>query len=58
MKIRAKYKKFNFPYLYDGDKQETARAYGPVATPHAFVFDRDRKLRYVDAWMTASGPNS
>ena len=47
MKIRAKYKKFNFPYLYDGDKQETARAYGPVATPHAFVFDRDRKLRYV-----------
>src|SRR5256886_14288954 len=47
MKIRAKFKKFNFPYLYDGDKQETARAYGPVATPHAFVFDRERKLRYV-----------
>jgi len=46
MKIRAKYKKFNFPYLYDGDKQETARAYGPVATPHAFVFDKDRILRY------------
>src|SRR2546429_4360970 len=47
MKIRAKFKKFNFPYLYDGDKQETARAYGPVATPHAFVFDKERKLRYV-----------
>ena len=47
MIVRARYKKFNFPYLYDGDKQETARAYGPVATPHAFVFDKERKLRYV-----------
>jgi peroxiredoxin len=47
MKIRAKYKKFNFPYLYDGDKEEVSRAYGPVATPHAFVFDKERKLRYV-----------
>jgi len=47
MKIRAKHKKFNFPYLYDGDKEEVSRAYGPVATPHAFVFDKERKLRYV-----------
>ena len=47
MKIRAEYKKYNFPYLYDGDKQETARAYGPVATPHVFIFDRARKLRFV-----------
>jgi len=47
MKIRAKDKGFNFPYLYDGDKQEVARAYGPVATPHVFVFDAERKLRYV-----------
>jgi thiol-disulfide isomerase/thioredoxin len=47
MKIRAKHMKFNFPYLYDGDKEEISRAYGPVATPHAFVFDKDRKLRYV-----------
>jgi len=47
MKIRAKHKEFNFPYLYDGDKEEVSRAYGPVATPHAFVFDKERKLRYV-----------
>ena len=47
MKIRAKHKRFNFPYLYDGDKEEVSRAYGPVATPHAFVFDKVRKLRYV-----------
>ncbi len=43
MKIRAKDKGIKFPYLYDGDDQKTAIAYGPVATPHAFVFDKDRK---------------
>ena len=47
MKIRAKHKKFNFPFLFDGDTEKVSRAYGPVATPHAFVFDRERKLRYV-----------
>jgi peroxiredoxin len=46
MKVRAEHKKFNFPYLYDGDTEEASRAYGPVATPHAFVFDKDRTLRY------------
>lgn len=46
MKIRASEKAFNFPYLYDGDDQKTALAYGPVATPHCFVFDRNRTLRY------------
>ncbi len=47
MKIRAKDKGFNFPYLYDGDKQEAAKAYGPMTTPHVFIFDNERKLRYV-----------
>lgn len=46
MIIRAKEKKYNFPYLYDSDDQKTALAYGPVATPHAFVFDSSRKLKY------------
>ncbi len=46
MKIRAAYRHFNFPYLYDGETQATARAYGVQATPHVFIFDRDRKLRY------------
>lgn len=46
MKIRARDRGFNFPYLYDGDTQKVSRAYGPVATPHVFVFDRQRKLRY------------
>jgi len=47
MKIRAKDKAFNFPFLYDGDKEEVSRAYGPLVTPHAFVFDAARNLRYV-----------
>lgn len=46
MKIRAKQRKYNFPYLYDGATQTTANAYGPVATPHVFIFDQQRKLRY------------
>src|SRR5690349_18118126 len=46
MKLRAKQKKYNFPYLYDGDAQVTAKAYGPVATPHVFIFDKSRTLRY------------
>jgi thiol-disulfide isomerase/thioredoxin len=46
MKLRTKDKGFVFPYLYDGDQQKAALAYGPVATPHCFVFDRNRILRY------------
>jgi len=46
MKIRAAYRHFNFPYLYDGDTQSVSRAYGPSATPHLFIFDSERKLRY------------
>ena len=46
MKIRAAYRKFNFPFLSDGATQEVALKYGPTATPHIFLFDHDRKLRY------------
>ena len=46
MKIRAKYRHFNYPYLYDGDTQAVALKYGPTATPHAFIFDQQRILRY------------
>jgi len=42
----AKKNGWTFPYLYDGDKQLTARAYGCLATPHVFIFDKARKLRY------------
>ncbi|HZI53272.1 MAG TPA: thioredoxin family protein, partial [Chitinophagaceae bacterium] len=46
MKLRAKQKGYNFPYLYDGQTQSVAKAYGPVATPHVFIFDKERKLAY------------
>jgi thiol-disulfide isomerase/thioredoxin len=47
MKVRAKDEAFNFPYLYDGDAEKVSRSYGPATTPHAFLFDAQRKLRYV-----------
>jgi peroxiredoxin len=46
MKIRARDHKFNYPYLYDGETQATSRAYGVLATPHVFILDGERKLRY------------
>jgi peroxiredoxin len=46
MKIRVSYKHLTYPYLYDGDTQQVARAYGPQATPHVFIFDEQRRLRY------------
>jgi len=58
MKIRTKEKGFNFPYLYDGDTEKTSRAYGPVATPHLFVFDQQRKLQYVGRLDGSEKPGS
>jgi thiol-disulfide isomerase/thioredoxin len=46
MKTRAEFRHFNFPYLYDGENQKVSAAYGPTATPHIFIFDSERKLRY------------
>ncbi|HTJ10877.1 MAG TPA: redoxin domain-containing protein [Dinghuibacter sp.] len=46
MKTRARAAGYNFPYLYDGDKEVAAHAYGPVSTPHVFIFDASRRLRY------------
>ncbi len=42
---RAKEKGFQFAYVRD-DSQDVARAYGALRTPHFYVFDADRKLRY------------
>jgi thiol-disulfide isomerase/thioredoxin len=46
MKVRADFRHFNFPYLYDGETQSVSAKYGPKVTPHIFIFDQDRKLRY------------
>ena len=47
MKKHAADNNFNFPYLYDGETQSVTRAYGAMATPHIFLFDKERELRYV-----------
>jgi peroxiredoxin len=47
MKLRAEERGFEFPYLYDGETQTTSLAFGVMATPQVFLFDADRKLRYV-----------
>lgn len=46
MQVRARDRGFAFPYLYDGQTQATSRAFGVLATPHVFIFDAQRKLRY------------
>ena len=57
MKIRAKEKQFNFPYLYDGDNEAVSIKYGPVATPHAYVFDNQRILKYNGRLDALENPN-
>ncbi len=47
MKLRAKERQFAFPYLFDGETQQTSLAYGVLATPQVYLFDGERKLRYV-----------
>ncbi len=37
---------WTFPFLYDGETQSVGKAYGCLATPHLFVFDKERKLQY------------
>jgi peroxiredoxin len=46
MKKYAADRGFDFPYLYDGETQAVAHAYGCLATPHIFIFDAEHKLRY------------
>ncbi|SEB51224.1 redoxin family protein [Terriglobus roseus] len=46
MKERATFRKFQFPYLYDGDTSSTAHAFGATVAPSVFIFDGERKLRY------------
>ena len=46
MKARGAHRRISYPYLSDGEAQAVARSFGVVATPHIFVFDRDRTLQY------------
>ncbi|MBT8237366.1 MAG: redoxin domain-containing protein [Croceitalea sp.] len=58
MKTRHKDKNFNFPYLYDGDTHGASIKYGPMATPHAYVFDQERKLTYVGRLDASEKPGT
>lgn len=48
MKKRAKEKKYPFPYLYD-ETQEVAKAFGATRTPHVYVLDHSKVVRYIGA---------
>jgi peroxiredoxin len=45
MKKKHDEKAYPFPYCRD-ESQEVAKAYGAVCTPHCFVFNQERKLKY------------
>jgi len=46
MKIRLADRHISWPYLYDGETQSTATKFGVIATPHIFIFDKDRNLQF------------
>lgn len=48
MKVRAKEKGFVFPYLVD-EGQQVFPQYGASKTPHAFLLDKNRIVRYIGA---------
>jgi peroxiredoxin len=49
MKERVAFAGLTWPYLYDGETQTLSQKFGAVATPHMFIFDQHRKLRYQGA---------
>ncbi len=46
IKEHMKEKKINYAYGYD-ESQAIGRAYGATNTPHFFVLDKERKIRYI-----------
>jgi len=48
MEMRAKDRKFAFPYLRD-ESQKVGQAYGATNTPQVFVLDQQRRIAYMGA---------
>ncbi len=49
MKVRAKEKKFTFPYLFD-DGQKIFPQYGATATPHSYILKKEKdglRVKYI-----------
>lgn len=61
MKKRVHDKGYPFSYLHD-ETQAVAKAFGALCTPHCFVFDKRRELRYKgrvdDNWKDPSAVKS
>ena len=55
MKVRAAEKGFNFPYLVD-EGQRVYPAWGATRTPHFFVVDAERTVRYIGALDNNTDP--
>lgn len=57
MKVKKEETGWGCEYCYD-ESQEVAKAYGALCTPHCFVFNQDRVLKYKgridDNWEDAS----
>ena len=45
MKARHDEKAYPFPYCFD-ESQEVAKSFGALCTPHCFVFNHERVLKY------------
>jgi len=48
MQERSKEKAFTFPYLFD-DGQKVFPVYGATRTPHVFLLDKNRVVKYIGA---------
>ena len=48
MKVRAKEKSFNFPYLFD-EGQKVYPKYGATKTPHVFLLNKELTVKYIGA---------
>jgi len=48
MQVRAKEKSFPFAYLFD-DGQKVYPEYGATKTPHVFLLDKSRTVKYIGA---------
>ena len=55
MTARAEEIEYNFRYVHD-TSQESAHQYGGRVTPHAFLLDEDRVVRYVGAIDDSQNP--
>lgn len=48
MKVRAKEKSFEFPYLFD-EGQKVFPRFGATKTPHVYLLDKEMTVRYIGA---------